>query len=92
MKTYLCLKTISFVHIFKFRSVLALTCSFWKICLFKNSLWDAQKSETTRSLKEIVSPTSDSSVAMSSPLNGARDILNFSNKALYSIKNLVRLI
>jgi hypothetical protein len=28
MKTYLCLKTISFVHIFKFRTVLALTCSF----------------------------------------------------------------
>jgi hypothetical protein len=60
--------------------------------LLRRSLWDAQKSEATRSLEEIVSPTSDSSVAMSSPLNSARDILNFSNKALYSIKNLVRLI
>jgi hypothetical protein len=28
MRTYLCLKTISFVHIFKFRMVLALTYSF----------------------------------------------------------------
>jgi hypothetical protein len=60
--------------------------------LIKSLLWDAQKSEATRSLEEIVSPTSDSSVAMSSPSNSARDILNFSNKALYSIKNLVRLI
>jgi hypothetical protein len=60
--------------------------------LIKSLLWDAQKSETTRSLEEIVSPTSDSSVAMSSPSNSARDILNFSNKILYSIKNLVRLI
>jgi hypothetical protein len=60
--------------------------------LIKSLLWDAQKSEATRSLEEIVSPTSDSSVAMSSPLNSARDILNFSNKALYVIKNLVRLI
>jgi hypothetical protein len=63
-----------------------------EVTLIKSLLWDAQKSETTRSLEEIVSPTSDSSVAMSSPLNSARDILNFSNKALYSIKNLVRLI
>jgi hypothetical protein len=63
-----------------------------EVTLIKSLLWDAQKSEATRSLEEIVSPTSDSSVAMSSPLNGARDILNFSNKALYSIKNLVRLI
>jgi hypothetical protein len=60
--------------------------------LLRRSLWDAQKSEATRSLEEIVSPTNDSSVAMSSPLNSARDILYFSNKALYSIKNLVRLI
>jgi hypothetical protein len=60
--------------------------------LIKSSLWDAQKSEATRSLEEIMSPPSDSSVAMSSPLNSARDILNFSNKALYLIKNLVRLI
>jgi hypothetical protein len=60
--------------------------------LIKSSLWDAQKSEATRSLEEIVSPTSDSSVAMSSPSNSARDILNFTNKAPYSIKNLVRLI
>jgi hypothetical protein len=60
--------------------------------LIKSSLWDAQKSEATRSLEEIVSPTSDSSVAMSSPSNSARDILDFSNKALYSIKNLVMLI
>jgi hypothetical protein len=51
-----------------------------------------KKSKTTRSQEENISPTSDSSVAMSSPSNGARDILNFSNKALYSIKNLVRLI
>jgi hypothetical protein len=58
----------------------------------KSSLWDAQTSEATRSLEEIVSPTSDSNVAMSSPSNSARDILNFTNKALYSIKNLVRLI
>jgi hypothetical protein len=65
---------------------------FLEVKLIKSLLWDAQKSEATRSLEEIVSPTSDSSVAMSSPLNGARDILNFSNKALYSIKNLVRLI
>jgi hypothetical protein len=55
-------------------------------------LSDAQKSETTRSLEEIVSPTSDPSIVMSSPLNSARDILNFSIKALYFIKNLVRLI
>jgi hypothetical protein len=55
-------------------------------------LRDTQKSETTRSLEEIGSPTSDSSVVMSYPLISARDILNFSNKALYSIKNLVRLI
>jgi hypothetical protein len=40
-------------------------------------LWDAQKSEATRSLNEIVSPTSDPSVAMSSPLNSARDIFEF---------------
>jgi hypothetical protein len=60
--------------------------------LIKSLFWDAQKSEATRSLEEIVSPTSDSSVAMSSPLSSARDILNFSNKALYSIKNLVSLI
>jgi hypothetical protein len=60
--------------------------------LIKSLLRDAQKSETTRSLEEIISPTSDSSVAMSSPLNSARDILNFSKKALYSIMNLVRLI
>jgi hypothetical protein len=60
--------------------------------IIKSLLRDAQKSEATRSLEEIVSPTSDSSVAMSSPLNSARDILDFSNKALYSIKNLVRLI
>jgi hypothetical protein len=60
--------------------------------LIKSLLRDAQKSEATRSLEEIVSPTSDSSVAMSSPLNSARDILDFSNKALYSTKNLVRLI
>jgi hypothetical protein len=60
--------------------------------LIKSSLWDAQKSEATRSLEEIVSPTSDSSVAMSSPSNSARDILNFTNKEPYSIKNLVRLI
>ena len=62
------------------------------VILIKSLLRDAQKSETTRSLEEIVSPTSDTSVAMSSPLNSARDILNFSNEALYSIKNLVRLI
>jgi hypothetical protein len=60
--------------------------------LIKRLLWDAQKSETTRSLQEIVSPTSDSSVATSSPLNSASDILDLSNKALYLIKNLVRLI
>jgi hypothetical protein len=60
--------------------------------LIESLLWDAQKSDATRSLEEIVSPTSDSSVAMSSPLNSARDILNFSNNALYSIKNLVMLI
>jgi hypothetical protein len=60
--------------------------------LIKSSLWDAQQSEATRSLDEIVSAPSDSSVAMSSPSNSARDILNFSNKTLYSIKNLVRLI
>jgi hypothetical protein len=60
--------------------------------LIKSLLQGAQKSETTISLEVIVSPTSDSSVAMSSPLNSARDILNFSNKALNSIKNLVRLI
>jgi hypothetical protein len=75
------------VHIFKFLSVIALTCSFLGDMLIKSSLWDAQ-----RSLEEIVSPTSDSSVAMSSPSNSARDILNFSHKSLYSIKNLVRLI
>jgi hypothetical protein len=60
--------------------------------LIKSSHWDAQTSEATRSLEEIVSPTSDSSVAMSSPSSSARDILNFSNKALYSIKIVVRLI
>jgi hypothetical protein len=60
--------------------------------LIKSSHWDAQTSEATRSLEEIVNPTSDSSVAMSSPSSNARDILNFSNKALYSIKILVRLI
>jgi hypothetical protein len=48
--------------------------------------------KTTRSLEEIVSPTSDASVAMSSPLISSRDILNFSNRALYSIKNMVSLI
>jgi hypothetical protein len=63
-----------------------------EVTLIKSLLQDAQKSETTRSLEEIVNPTSDSSVAMSSPLNSTRDILNFSNKALYSIKTLVRLI
>jgi hypothetical protein len=63
-----------------------------EVTLIKSLLRDAQKSETTRSLEEIVNPTSDSSVAMSSPLNSIRDILNFSNKALYSIKTLVRLI
>jgi hypothetical protein len=92
MKIYLCLKTISFVHIFKFWSVLALTYSFLADMLIKNSHWDAQTSKTTRSLEEIVSPPSDSSVAMSPPSNSARDILNFSDNALYSIKNLVRLI
>jgi hypothetical protein len=60
--------------------------------LIKSSLWDAQTSEATRSLEEIVSPTSDSSVAMSSPSNSSRDILNFLDKALYSTENLVRLI
>jgi hypothetical protein len=45
--------------------------------LIKSLLWDAQKSEATRSLEEIVSPISDSNVAMSSPLNSARDILKF---------------
>jgi hypothetical protein len=45
--------------------------------LIKSLLWDAQKSEATRSLEEIVSPTSDSSVAMSSPLNSAIDIFEF---------------
>jgi hypothetical protein len=67
MKIYLCLKTISFVHIFKFWSVLALTYSFLADMLIKNSHWDAQTSKTTRSLEEIVSPPSDSSVAMSPP-------------------------
>jgi hypothetical protein len=62
------------------------------VTLIKSLLRNAQKSKTTRSLEEIVSLKSDSSVAMSSPLNSTRDILNFLNKALYSIKNLVRLI
>jgi hypothetical protein len=39
-----------------------------EVTLIKSLLRDAQKSETTRSLEEIVRPTSDSSVAMSSPL------------------------
>jgi hypothetical protein len=72
--------------------VLALTYSFWKLHFIKSFLRDAQKNETTRSLEEIVSPTSDSSIVMSSPSNSARDNSNFSIKALYSIKNLVRLI
>jgi hypothetical protein len=63
-----------------------------EVTLIKSLLRDAQKSETTRSLEEIASPTSDSSIVMSSPSNSARDILNFSIKELYSIKNLVRLI
>jgi hypothetical protein len=63
-----------------------------EVTLIKSLLRDAQKSETTRSLEAIVSPTSDSSIVMSSPSNSARDILNFSIKELYSIKNLVRLI
>jgi hypothetical protein len=62
------------------------------VILNKSLLRDAQKSKTTSSLEEIVSPTSDSSVAMSSPLNSARDILNLLNKPLYSIKNLMKLI
>jgi hypothetical protein len=45
-----------------------------RVILNKSLLRDAQKNKTTRSLEEIVSPTSDTSVAMSSPLNSARDI------------------
>jgi hypothetical protein len=63
-----------------------------EVTLIKSFLRDAQKSETTRSLEEIVSPISHSSIAMSSPSNSVRDILNFSIEALYSIKDLVRLI
>jgi hypothetical protein len=48
-----------------------------EVTLIKSLLRDAQKSETTKSLEEIVSPTRDSSVAMSSPSNGARDIFEF---------------
>jgi hypothetical protein len=91
MKTYLCLKTISFVHIFKFWMVLALTCSFGRYA-YQELASECTKSETTRSLEEIVSSTSDSSIVMRSPSNSARDILNFSIKALCSIKNLVILI
>jgi hypothetical protein len=40
----------------------------------KSLLSGAQKNETTISLEELVSPTNDTSVAMSSPLNHARDI------------------
>jgi hypothetical protein len=68
-----------------------LTCLL-EVILIKSLLRDAQKGKTTRSLEEIVSPISDSRVVMSSPLNSARDILNFTTKALSSIKNLVRLI
>jgi hypothetical protein len=90
-KTYLCLRTISIMHIFKFWMVPDLTCLL-EVILIKSLLRDAQKGKTTRSLEEIVSPISDSRVVMSSPLNSARDILNFTTKALSSIKNLVRLI
>jgi hypothetical protein len=76
--------------------ILLAVCLVWVLILrqqlIKSSHWDAQTSEATRSLEEIVSPTSDSSVAMSSPSNSARDTLNFLDKALYSIKNLVMLI
>jgi hypothetical protein len=54
--------------------------------LIKSLLWDAQKSEATRSLEEIVSPTSDSSVAMSSPLNSARDIFEFLKKHFIQLR------
>ena len=53
--------------------MLALTCSLIML-LIKSLLNGAQINETTRSLEEIVSPTSDTSVAMSSPLSSAGDI------------------
>jgi hypothetical protein len=71
--TYLCLKTISFAHIFKFWKDLDLTCSF-ESSTYQELAQDAQMIKTTRSLEEIYSPTSGTNVAMSSPLNSARDI------------------
>jgi hypothetical protein len=72
MKTYLCLKTISFVHIINFdRCYLLLV--LLEVTLIKSFLWDAQKNETTILLRRIVSLTSDPSVVMSSPLGSARD-------------------
>jgi hypothetical protein len=46
---------------------------FWKLRLSRASFGMHKRMRLQDHLEEIVSPTSDSSVVMSSPLNSARD-------------------
>jgi hypothetical protein len=71
-KTYLCLKTISFVHILNFDRASSYLF-FWKLRLSRASFGMHKRVRLQDYLEEIVSLTSDSSVVMSSPLTSARD-------------------